>query len=368
MSHQIETHANTAAALFARVDPWHRLGTTLEGEAFTAEQAMTLGHLGGWDVRKVPLSASDITADGVTQMDVPGFATVRTNPFTRTPEALGVVGSAYHPLQNEEHAEFLNRLADESGAIFDTAGSLRGGRQVFVTMRLPESLKVGGSDRVDLNIAALNSHDGSSAFLWHDEEDGALWRVLVVRPGGGAAKQGLGPGGVALIVTKLFNQVQPDVAVFGEKDYQQLMVIRRFVRDLDLPVEIVGAPTERDGWGLALSSRNAYLSEAELETARRLNGILAEAGVHDVVLLTVKAHQVGPIAADLRHLVGHTARQPHQLVRDTLPARLLGGGGRGQQAGGENGRSQGLEHGGSHRAQPFVSGDAGAAAVRAGAP
>lgn len=164
MAHQIETHGNRAAALFARTDPWHRLGTTLEGEAFTAEQAMTIGHLGGWDVRKVPLSASEITAEGVTQLDVPGFATVRTNPFTQAPEALGVVGSAYHPLQNEDHAEFLNRLADESGAVFDTAGSLRGGRQVFVTMRLPESLNVGGSDRVDLNIVALNSHDGSSAF------------------------------------------------------------------------------------------------------------------------------------------------------------------------------------------------------------
>ncbi len=164
MAHQIETDGRQAAAVFAREDAWHRLGTTVRGDAFTAQDAMTLGHLGGWNVRTVPLTATEITEDGVQSLDLPGFATVRTNPFTGQPEALGSVGSGYTPLQNEEHCEFLNRLADQSGAVFDTAGSLRGGRAVFVTMRLPDSLRIGGRDRVDVNIAALNSHDGTSAF------------------------------------------------------------------------------------------------------------------------------------------------------------------------------------------------------------
>ncbi|WP_370074844.1 DUF932 domain-containing protein [Nocardioides sp.] len=164
MSHEIETHGTHAAAVFARKDAWHRLGTTVRDRAFSAEEAMTLGHLGGWEVRKLPLTTAEVSEGGVTPIEVPGFATVRTTPFTGQPEALGVVGGGYTPLQNEDHAEFLNLLADESGAIFDTAGSLRGGRQVFITMQLPNSLTVGGTDRVDLNIAALNSHDGTSAF------------------------------------------------------------------------------------------------------------------------------------------------------------------------------------------------------------
>lgn len=83
--------------------------------------------------------------------------------------------------------------------------------------------------------------------------------------------------GVVNVVHRLFEHVKPDIAIFGEKDYQQLMVITEMVETHSLPIKIVGAPIARDEHGLALSSRNAYLSPEELRVARTLNKTLSHA-------------------------------------------------------------------------------------------
>jgi pantoate--beta-alanine ligase len=111
--------------------------------------------------------------------------------------------------------------------------------------------------------------------------------------------------GVTSVVTRLFNMVGPDVAVFGDKDYQQLTIIRRMVRDLHLPVRIVGLPTVREPDGLALSSRNQYLTPAERAVAPRLAAVLGEvatglgAGRRDFGALEADA-QAALVAAGFR--------------------------------------------------------------------
>ena len=144
----------------------------------------------------------------------------------------------------------------------------------------------------------------------------------------GAARPGHFDG-VGVVVAKLLNQVRPDVALFGEKDWQQLAIIRRLVADLDLAIEIVGVPIVRDPDGLALSSRNLYLSAGERARALELPRALAaaaaalEAGtpVSDALASAFAAIAAAFDSVDYVELTGAEDLQP--LDRLDRPARLL---------------------------------------------
>ncbi|MGE0532533.1 MAG: pantoate--beta-alanine ligase [Hyphomonadaceae bacterium] len=106
-------------------------------------------------------------------------------------------------------------------------------------------------------------------------------------------------GGVATVVTKLLLQALPDAAFFGEKDYQQLQVIKRMTRDLDIPVAIEGCATVREADGLAMSSRNAYLNADERRIAARLNHIM-----HDAIKAARAGAPIAAVEAEAsRHLI-----------------------------------------------------------------
>lgn len=173
MGHELDITNGQASFASAKLDAWHRLGQVLPN-LMTAEEALTAANLAGWDVRKKTLWIEGdpiITDDGVAAgapIKVDGkYATVRTNPVTGRTDPLGVVGEQYTAIQNEAHADLLNTLVDEADAHFETAGALFGGRQVFLSMKLPRDIElrgVNGLDVTKLYLVALNSHDGSSAF------------------------------------------------------------------------------------------------------------------------------------------------------------------------------------------------------------
>ncbi|CQD25087.1 phage/plasmid-related protein [Mycolicibacterium conceptionense] len=176
MAHQLDSTRGRVSFADSQTDAWHQLGQQV-GHLMTSQDVLEAAHLARWNVRKVPLQVAQdpiVTADGTVitpnPLVVPDhYATVRDNPIVPGQiDVLGVVGSKYQPLQNEASCDFLTALIDESGAVFETAGALNGGRQTFVTLKLPETMvfdrKDGSKDRTDLYIAALNSHDGTAAF------------------------------------------------------------------------------------------------------------------------------------------------------------------------------------------------------------
>ena len=179
---------------------------------------------------------------------------------------------------HEGHLQLMRRAAQQADAVVAT---------IFVNptqfgpnedlSRYPRDL--------DRDLALLKAENVAAVFTTSPEEmylPGAD-AIVDVPSLSGILQGALRPGhfqGVATVVSKLFNIIQPDVAVFGEKDYQQLTLIRKMVRDLDMPVHIIGHPTAREADGLAMSSRNIRLSPAQRAAAAILNAALTHAEHH----------------------------------------------------------------------------------------
>ena len=196
------------------------------------------------------------------------------------------------------------------------------------------------------DFAAYPRDEARDAALLVEEGASLLWApdVTVMYPGGhsthievaelgadycGAARPGHFDG-VATVVAKLFNQVRPDVAIFGEKDWQQLAIIRRMARDLDFHLDILGAPIARDPDGLALSSRNAYLSADQRAAATAFPDALkaaattiAKGGDVDTALTEAAAAIVAGGFDSVDYVALADADSLERLTVFRRPARLL---------------------------------------------
>jgi len=166
------------------------------------------------------------------------------------------------------HTRLVERAKSEAdkvvASIFVNPAQFSAGEDFGAYPRTPdediEKLRETGADLLFMPDAQAVYPAGAATFV----EVPGLSEILC-----GASRPGHFRG-VATVVCKLFNLVQPDVALFGEKDFQQLAVVRRMVADLNLAVRVVGVPTVREPGGLAMSSRNGYLSEAEKQLAALL--------------------------------------------------------------------------------------------------
>ncbi|MCW5647409.1 MAG: pantoate--beta-alanine ligase [Sphingopyxis sp.] len=196
------------------------------------------------------------------------------------------------------------------------------------------------------DFAAYPRDEARDAALLVEEGVALLWApdVAVMYPGGhsthievaelgadycGAARPGHFDG-VATVVAKLFNQVRPDIAIFGEKDWQQLAIIRRMARDLDFHLDILGAPIARDPDGLALSSRNAYLSAEQRAAAtafpdalKAAAATIARGGDVDAALTEAAAAIVTGGFDSVDYVALADADSLERLTVFRTPARLL---------------------------------------------
>ena len=190
------------------------------------------------------------------------------------------------------------RAADARVALVPTMGALHEGHLSLVRAARPHAARVAVSIFVnptqfgpnedfsryprDLEGDRAKLGDAADLIYAPDVKDmypeGGKGGIVVGGPSAGLESD-FRPGhfmGVATVVARLFQHCQPDVAMFGEKDYQQLLVVKRLVRDLNMKIEIVGVPTVREADGLAMSSRNAYLSPEERKIAGQLNQVLKD--------------------------------------------------------------------------------------------